>query len=408
MLTAEQRAACVQGVLRQARHVIETFGPRPPGSPGERAAAEYVARELSETADGPAEIERFQVAPKAFMGMQRVVGCLLLAAMILYWIAPKLALAASLAGVAVLYFELLRCRQFIDPFCRKTESCNVIARHAPKGPVKRRIVLNGHIDAAYEWRFHYAWPRWFPLVVLYTLVGLFFKAGLDLSFVILAGDWSGGYGSVWGVLGLGQLLFLPSILAGIFFTDFRHVAPGANDNLTGVFLTTGVARALHESGQRLENTEIVYLITGSEEAGLRGAKAYAEAHGERLRGMETLVVVLDTLRDLEHFAVYNRDLNGTVGHDPRACALMREAGTRSGRELPYGTVFLGSSDATAFTQAGIPAVALCAMDPAPADYYHNRRDTWEIMNPECLEAALAVVLEGMRAFDAEGLPPASA
>ena len=63
-------------VLDGAKHIIETFGPRAPGSEGERKAQEYVRGELEHCAD-EVRTEPFQVAPKAFMGFIPVVGILL-------------------------------------------------------------------------------------------------------------------------------------------------------------------------------------------------------------------------------------------------------------------------------------------------------------------------------------------
>ena len=242
--------------------------------------------------------------------------------------------------------------------------------------------------------------------MLVSLVGMFTKIGLDIAFLLLSDGWSAGYSGVWFYLGIAQLLLLPSLYVGYRFTDFRHVSPGANDNLTGTFISVGIAKYMRAAGQRLENTELVVLITGSEEAGLRGAKAFAEMHPDFANDVETIFVAIDTMRDLEHFTVYNRDLNGTVRHDPAVCKLLQDAGTASGRKLPYGTIFLGSSDGTAFTQAGWRTGMLGAMDPTPADYYHNRRDTADNMNPECIGATIDVVMAALAQYDKVGLPAA--
>jgi hypothetical protein len=39
------------------------------------------------------------------------------------------------------------------------------------------------------------------------------------------------------------------------------------------------------------------------------------------------------------------------------------------------------------------------MDPAPADFYHTRRDDVEAMDSGCIAAAIAVVAETIRQFD---------
>jgi len=68
------------------------------------------------------------------------------------------------------------------------------------------------------------------------------------------------------------------------------------------------------------------------------------------------------------------------------------------------TVTLGSSDAAAFSRAGVRAVMLAAMDPAPAHYYHTRRDNPSELDAGCLTKAAEVMLEAIQDIDRNGLP----
>ncbi|MBW2269939.1 MAG: M28 family peptidase [Deltaproteobacteria bacterium] len=102
-------------------------------------------------------------------------------------------------------------------------------------------------------------------------------------------------------------------------------------------------------------------------------------------------------------AIYDRDRNGTLRHDRDAAELLAKAARRAGYDLPFRTLPLGASDAAGFTQAGLRAIALIAMDPTPQRWYHTRLDTPDLLRPECLEAALKVMLELIRTVDAEGL-----
>ena len=63
----------------------------------------------------------------------------------------------------------------------------------------------------------------------------------------------------------------------------------------------------------------------------------------------------------------------------------------------------GSSDAAAIQQGGMKAVALAAMDPTPARYYHTRGDTAENLDPKTVEAGIDILLETAFLFDSEGL-----
>jgi hypothetical protein len=397
MLTDRTIAAIAEEVITQARHVIARFGSRAPGSPGERKAQEYMAECLAVADADEVCCEGFGVASRAFMRFQTVTGWLLIAAFAAYWVSPLPALLFSLMGLVVTWFQFVRYRLLLDPLCCTTASMNVLARWESTQETRRRIVLNAHMDAAYEWRFHYRWPRAFPWLVRYGLLGLPLMVLIDFVAVVLV--FVAPHSGLLIGLGLVQVLLLPGFVLSLFFTDFNTTVPGANDNLSGVFIALGVAKALCAPGQRLAHTEIACLITGSEEAGLRGAKAWAARHAGELADCETVILTLDTLRDLEHLVVYDRDLNGTVRNDPAFSVLVQIAAKACGYDIPLASIPLGSTDAAAFTQAGLRATALCAMDPAPADFYHTRRDDVEAMDSGCIAAAIAVVAETIRQFD---------
>jgi Zn-dependent M28 family amino/carboxypeptidase len=223
-----------------------------------------------------------------------------------------------------------------------------------------------------------------------------------LHLIALAAYMTGGaLSNVARWIGILQWLLLPGIVLGIFFNNIRGIVPGANDNLTGVFVATGIAKHMKESGVQLQNTELGIAILGSEEAGLRGAKVFAEKHKRAFEDVETVVIFLETFHDIDYLKVYDRDMNGMVKHDPEVCRLLKDAGKGCGFDLPYASLYLGSSDASAFTQAGWRAGLLAAMDPSPPDYYHTRLDNWDNMDEECLRKAIAVVCATIRIYDAD-------
>ena len=404
MLNSQQLDTATAYVTERARFVIESFGPRPPGSEAERKTQELVREDLRAVCDGEVTMEEFPVAQKAFFCMQAIGGVLTLAAFSTYWLHPAWALFFTLASLFILYHQLLRYHLLLDPFFPKKPSFNVAGRQLPKGEVKRRIILNGHPDAAYEWRFNYLAPKYFPLITAYTIVGLVVMLLGSAVATVAALFFPASSGGLLTIIGGILAVFVPGGIVGILFNNLNVVAGGANDNLTGTFVATGMLKHLRENGVQLENTELMAVITGSEEAGLRGAKAWAQRHANDFKDVETIVIALDTMRDLDHLTIYSKDLNGTVAHDPAVCRLLELGGKAAGRTIPQGTIPLGSSDGTAFTQAGFRAAALCAMDPHPAHYYHNRRDTWQDMDPACIKATYEVLFETIRIFDEQGLP----
>ncbi len=396
---------CVDDIVAGIRHVAGACAPRDPGSPGEHAAQQHFKDAFAPYVDGEVTLEPFQVNPKAFMGFMPVVSMLMLLGAALYWSVPTWAAPLSWAALLITLLEFGLYRQFLDPLFPARTSHNLVAVQPPAGERRRILLLVGHADAAYEMRYNLMGLAPLRLAAGSAIAGLLFYLATDTLSLVFHPGWAAGYANIWGVLGIARLVFAPAFIAFFFFTNFRSVSPGANDNLTGAFTTLGVARCLKEAGRRLQHTELRYLVTGSEEAGLRGAKAYVAAHAEELPPESTACIALDTFRDLEHFAVANRDLNGLVSHDPGICALLQQAGSDCGLELPFQTIYMGASDAVAFTQAGIPSATLEAMDPAPPRYYHTRLDTADNLNPDCIRKALEVTLAAVARFDRDGLEP---
>jgi hypothetical protein len=301
----------------------------------------------------------------------------------------------AIGAVAVLVGELVLYRQMIDSLFPKTTSQNLVATVRPRGEVKQILLLGGHCDSAFEWRWHYMGKALFRTLLAGTALGALVVLVATTARALSGGDI---------VFHLGAIhIFIPFFFAILFFSDFGRVSPGANDNLTGVLLSVALAKWLREEDVALEHTELRLLNTGSEECGLRGARDYAERHFAELTATPSLYVALDTFRDLDHMAVYDRDRNGTVRHDPAAARLLADAARRAGHDLPFRTLPLGASDAAAFTQAGLTAIALIAMDPTPPRWYHTRLDTPDLLEPSCIEGGLEVLVELVRSVDADGL-----
>ena len=95
-------------------------------------------------------------------------------------------------------------------------------------------------------------------------------------------------------------------------------------------------------------------------------------------------------------------MTGTVKNDKAFSELVKRSASESGYDsAELANLFFGASDAAAFSQEGITATCLAAMDPAPADYYHNRRDSYDRLNPEAIEIGYKTVLQTIFNFDAE-------
>ena len=102
-------------------------------------------------------------------------------------------------------------------------------------------------------------------------------------------------------------------------------------------------------------------------------------------------------------AIYDKDMTGMVKNDTRVAKLIQTSAKNVGYDVPIKAIELGSTDAAAASQAGIPASAFTAMDPAPARYYHTRLDTEDNLDPKSLEIGLKIALETVFTFDEQGI-----
>ena len=395
-------------VMKGITRICNEIGPRRPGSPEEYKAQKLMAKELEKSCD-EVSIEGFTVHRQAFMGfIPFTVACAVASVFTYAFVSPIISVILVVLGFIPLLLEFVMYKQFIDPLFIGHPSHNVIAKRAPKGEVKKRFIVIGHADSQFEWTLNYLLGGvGMKLVLIPAVVGLVADLIIAIIGIIFAGN-GGALEAVeprWLMI-LGFVVgcvFIPFQLGFLLFQNPFKSVPGANDNLTGCYVAMAVAKAMEETDTRFENTELVVICSGSEEAGLRGAKAYAKAHEKELKEVETVVVACDTMRDLEYMYVYDRDLSGTLKHDKQAKELMRNAGLNCGYDFKYSSIYLGACDAAAFTQRGIKATGFAAMDPTPPRYYHTRLDTPELLVPEALKIGSQVMLEAAFLYDAEGL-----
>lgn len=390
------------------RHVASTYKGRAAGSDPESEAQDYFVRELGTVADDVKK-EPFRLHPKAFLGWLIPAGIFDLTAVAMYWLrgASDSLWIAVLGAVCICLsfcmdlFEFILYRRFVDRLFPAATSHNVYARRKAQGETKRRIVFCGHADAAHEMTFarHGGRKTLGPVLVLST-VGMMYMMALNITVLVraLQGNPAPLTG-IWLTLGIIALLFVPFFIGILCFMNWGRVVDGANDNLTGCFVAMGVLKALEEQNIRFENTEVCCLITGAEEAGLRGALAFAGAHRDAFSAEETFFVVLDTMRETSQLMVYTRGQNGLVKNSAKVGDLLRKAGDACGHPLPVANSFLGATDAEAFSRHGLKACGFCGVNHDPKPYYHTREDTADNIDMDCVALSLDICLKALAMFD---------
>lgn len=415
----------VDYTVKEITSVIKRYGPRESGNKNCMATQKHIDKEMKPFCDETG-FESYKMAPKAFLHFTKTISVAIILSVFVCLILVFTGVISGIGGsdfflpqcivagvTAVSLFitimEFLLYKPLCDIFYKKIEGHNYYAVRKPKGEIKKRIIISGHVDSAYQWR-HIYYGKKLPLMTI-CMAGTIGTGVISFILAVVTiiahfvnmgafGDFLINYSYYFHIL---TALFMITLF---LFVDFKTISPGANDNLTGTYAAVCALRMLDMAGVEFENTEVVAMVTDGEEAGLRGCKQWAKDHKDEYMnsGVETAVLCVDTLTDLEYLNVYNRDMTGTVKHDPKFSQLVMDSAIEAGHDdLKFASVFFGSSDAAAFSQAGITSTCLAAMDPAPADYYHNVRDSYDRLVPEAIKTGYEIILSTIFNFDEKGL-----
>ena len=297
--------------VRGIKKICKDVGPRPAGSEQEHEAQKLMAAELDGACD-KVEIEPFDVHPGAFLGWILTDGIMMIAAIVLFFFGMSvISLVLSALSLIFAIVEFLLYKKMLDPFFPKKTSHNVVAVRKPKGEVKRRIIFSGHSDSANEWRFtYYGGSKLLVPIIGLSFVGILLGLVLNIWAIAAGHGFSIADSGALNILRYVFLAWIPILFVALFFENKKRPVMGANDNLTGCFISMAVVKYMQHHDIRFENTEVWVVLTGSEEAGLRGAKAFCKAHKDELGDVETVFVGLDTIRDYDFMAIYSRDLTG--------------------------------------------------------------------------------------------------
>lgn len=395
--------------IKNIKKVCKDFGPRPVGSEAEKNAQLHMKSELESSCDSVTR-EEYRCSDKAFMAWVPIGAILLLLSTVMFTLGfPVVSLAASALTLFFVLAEFIFYKPVLDIFFPKKTSGNVIGVRKASGETKKRIIIAGHTDSAFEWTYTYHGGHNVVLTIILTAV-IAILLGIGGSIYAIVSNAQGivwtGDNLVMKILAVITYVTVPVLIAAIFFSNYNRPVMGANDDLTGCFVSAAVVKFLEANNIRFENTEVVAAMVGGEEAGLRGTKAYMKAHAQEFKNeadVETIFVAFDTIREHEFMAIYDKDMTGMVKNDKRVAKLLQDAAKNVGCDVPIKAIELGSTDAAAASQAGIPAASFTAMDPSPARYYHTRLDTEDNLDPKTLELGLKIALETVFTFDEQGI-----
>ncbi len=267
-------------------------------------------------------------------------------------------------------------------------SQNLLATLPAKGEPQLRIVLLSHADAAFtgflfgktmiDLNANSNIPFLRRSMALATF-SVFALMGFDLLRIF--------FGPLtWPLRPVEFALTIPSLAAfglNLEVVMRDEIVPGAADNLSGVAALPILARRL--AGRLPEDVELVFGVTGCEEASLGGGDALARDMATDWDPKKTVVIGLDTLSngDLHYLEIEGEVVRTPIPGwlkktiDDVALSDPRFRNQVKGFEVP-----VGGSDVAAFLARGWEGACLSCVDPtlgAPR-HYHHPSDTPENMD----------------------------
>lgn len=409
----DNKAQSAQFMCDEIAHICNDMPKRDPGSVGEKMACEYMADYLkNDCGCERADVESFKENPNAFFGWIYFTITFVLAGMVLFFFMPIVGAVITALGFVILFVQFGLYKKLVDKFFPEKTGHSVTAIKRCTGEVKGRVFFNGHPDAVWNWPVNNKFGGTAHVAHLVTsVVSGLIVLGLNIAAAVKTGcrpvtDYTiAGYTSLYTPvlfwMGIAILVMVPCLVGMYFMWDENTITDGANDNLTGCYMGIAILKAMKDQGIELEHTEVGVIISGSEEAGLRGAMAWCEAHKGEFDDVPTWIYSYDTIHESRFLGVNYRDLNGTVKSDKEVSDSFINAANELGIKCTKTWVppFGGATDNAAFNKAGFRSTGITALDHNLQDYYHTMRDTADNLNPECLADCYAISVRCLENFD---------
>lgn len=411
----DNKAQSAQFMCDEIAHICNDMPKRDPGSVGEKMACEYMADYLkNDCGCERSDVESFKENPNAFFGWIYFTITFVLAGMVLFFFMPIVGAVITALGFVILFVQFGLYKKLVDKFFPEKTGHSVTAIKKCTGEVKGRVFFNGHPDAVWNWPVNNKFGGTAHVAHLVTsVVSGLIVLGLNIAAAVKTGcrpvtDYTiAGYTSLYTPvlfwIGIAILVMVPCLVGMYFMWDENTITDGANDNLTGCYMGIAILKAMKDQGIELEHTEVGVIISGSEEAGLRGAMAWCEAHKGEFDDVPTWIYSYDTIHESRFLGVNYRDLNGTVKSDKEVSDSFVNAANELGIKCTKTWVppFGGATDNAAFNKAGFRSTGITALDHNLQDYYHTMRDTADNLNPECLADCYAISVRCLENFDRE-------
>jgi hypothetical protein len=392
--------------LAYVRHLSETIGGRGSCTPQVKRAGEYVAEQLDLLGARSIHTQSFKAIPGTYHPYALSFGSALAGSLLAFSFGSRSAFVVAAILNALGFWGMLAETEFTSSWVRwllpKSMAQNVMSVVSPTEEVRRRVVLNAHLDTHRTPIFYSSrnWHKLFSALVGFTLLSM--ALGVVAFGTGALFDWRWMH---W--LSLGLVPVQAFALELCLQANFTPYTPGANDNASGVGVILGLAERLID--HPLKHTEVHLVFTDCEEAGAYGIQAYLDAHASSF-GEDTVYVILD---EVGNGAIKYLTQDGLViKHKTHPSAL--ELANAVSNLCPGIKVFKGAgvayTDALPATRRGLIALTLCTLPPRGSgnkSHWHQMSDTFEYIEPEDLANIHHLTWQILKSVEATGVRFAS-
>ncbi len=280
------------------RRLSDGHPPRRAGTAAEREAQELVAGHLAQLGL-PADFEGFRFSDDLYRVLALHFGLGALATLVA---GRRPLLGASLHSLAAgsYWLDSSKRAEILRRALPYVDSQNLVATLAPTPQPKLRIVYLAHMDAALTGLLFD--PRF---VRIFSYKGTAAPYPARSLAVATHAEAAGAAVSLLRAALGGQsralrrielLLGIPAVISFLLNADVtrrQHVVPGAADDLSGVAGLMVLAQRF--SSRPHPDVEMVFAVTGAEEAGTGGARRLCTAHRNDWDPTDTVIIGLDGL-----------------------------------------------------------------------------------------------------------------
>jgi hypothetical protein len=368
--------------------------PRESASPGERDAAEWIARRLRELGcDARVDEEQAHGGYWWPIGLPNAASAIAGA-----WLArrPRSLLRRAVAtligagAAAAIWDDVGGARLwFRRTLLPRRSTWNVVA-DTGDSDAERTIVVIAHHDAAHSGLvFHPALPRLFadrfPALHARSTQSIPIMYGVWLGSLLVAAAGLSGRrrgAAVGASIAAGACAAMADI-------GSAEVVPGANDNLSAVAVLLGLAAAIDE--RPVEGVRVLLVSTGSEESFMEGMQGFARRYFAALDPAHTEMLCVECVGGPTLALLEGEGMLRMRDYPAQMREALAQAAATAGIELYRGLRTVAATDALIGLRRGYRVGTLASVDYTkfPANY-HWPSDTPDNLVWESIEGAIAV------------------